>query len=386
MMEICVLNPYFYPYFGGTEKVLLEIYKRLSKKNNITVITSSVGSEPGETTFEGIKILRLKTVQRTLPHLPLPLASMEGLNAAIEKTAADIYHINNRYQYFSSTINTIKNKTSGKLALTIHNSLPKGIDPITDFGGLAYDIFWGRKIMKRADVITAVSKNAMETTVPIKFRKKSYVIFNGIDYKSFMPAMDSGRVAKTRASMGFEKDGILLISNGRLTRQKGHSYLIRAVAELDRIGKPANLFIIGRGPMESRLMELAKNLGIQDKVRISNGIGEEDLPYYYNAADMFVFPSLYEPAGMAMLEALSCGTPTIATEIGGIPEALQNYGEYIKIKDVKSITNAIMKVSSDIWHYRKLAIECRENVIKREHDWDSIAKRYEEAFGQVLGA
>ena len=56
MMEICVLNPYFYPYFGGTEKVLLEIYKRLSKKNNITVITSSVGSEPGETTFEGIKI------------------------------------------------------------------------------------------------------------------------------------------------------------------------------------------------------------------------------------------------------------------------------------------------------------------------------------------
>jgi glycosyltransferase involved in cell wall biosynthesis len=101
---------------------------------------------------------------------------------------------------------------------------------------------------------------------------------------------------------------------------------------------------------------------------------------------MFVFPSLYEPAGMAMLEALSCGTPTIATKIGGIPEALQNYGEYIKIKDAKSIANAIMKVSSDIGHYRKLALECRENVIKKEHDWDLIAKRYEEVFGKALEA
>ncbi|MEM0154355.1 MAG: glycosyltransferase family 4 protein [Methanothrix sp.] len=384
MMEICVLNPYFYPYFGGTEKVLLEIYKRLAKSNNITVITSSIGSKPGEETFENIKILRLKTSQRMLPHLPLPFVSMEGLNAAIEKSAADLYHINNRYQYFKGTINAIK-KTSGKLALTIHNSLPRGIDPVTDIGGLAYDLFWGRKIMHSADVITAVSKNAMETTVPLNLRKKSQVIFNGIDYRLFTPSTDSSRVASIRASMGFG-DGILLISNGRLTAQKGHAYLIRAAAELNRIGKLTNLFIIGRGPMESKLVALAKKLGIPDKFKISHGIEEKDLPYYYNAADMFVFPSLYEPAGMAMLEALSCGTPTIATRVGGIPEALKDYGEYIKIKDVKSITDAIVNVSSDIGHYRKLALECRKDVIEKEHDWDTIAKMYEEAFEQALRA
>ncbi len=385
MMDICVLNPYFYPYFGGTEKVLMEIYRRLSKRNNITVITSSVGSEPGEETIEGIKILRLKTSQRALPHMPLPLASMDGLNAAIEKTGAEIYHVNNRYQYFKSTISTIKEKASGKLALTIHNSLPKGIDHITDFGGLAYDVFWGRKIMHDADVITAVSKSAMETTVPMDFRKKSHVIFNGIDYKLFMPNMEKGRVAGIRASMGFE-DGVLLISNGRLTTQKGHIYLIRAVAELNRMGKPANLFIIGRGPMENKLNALAKKLGIRGRVKISHGISEQDLPYYYNAADIFVFPSLYEPAGMAMLEALACGTPTIATRIGGIPEALQDYGEYIKIKDVKSITDATIKVSSDMQHYKDLALECRKNVIEKEHDWDAIAKKYEDVFGQALRA
>ncbi|MCL4387667.1 glycosyltransferase family 4 protein [Candidatus Marsarchaeota archaeon] len=384
-MDICVLNPYFYPYFGGTEKVLLEIYKRLSKSNNITVITSSVGSEPGEETIEGIRVLRLKTSQRTLPHLPLPLASMEGLNAAIEKTGAEIYHINNRYQYFSSTIRAIKERSSGRIALTIHNSLPKNIDPITDFGGLAYDMFWGRRIMRSADIITAVSKSAMETTVPIAFRKKSKVIFNGIDYRLFMPSTEKSKVEKTRSLMGFD-DGILLISNGRLTTQKGHAYLMRAVAELNRIGKPTNLFLIGRGPMEKKLNMLAKKLGIENRVKISHGISEQDLPYYYNAADIFVFPSLYEPAGMAMLEALSCGTPTIATGIGGIPEALKNYGEYIKIKDVKSITDATIKVFSDMQRYKKLALECRENVIKKEHDWDTIARKYEESFEQTLRA
>ncbi len=380
-MDICVLNPYFYPYFGGTEKVLFEVYRRLAKNNKITVVTSEVGSKPGKETIEGIDIIRLKTKQYALPYLPLPLAEMKGLNEAIEKTEADICHINNRFQYFRSTIKSIKLYRK-KLVLTIHNSLPKGIDPITDFGGLVYDVFWGRSIMASADLITAVSKSALETTVPKRMHSKARVIFNGIDYRLFEPKPNNEKSEMIRRTLEFE-DGIMLISNGRLIGQKGHEYAIRAIRELEKEGILANLLIIGRGPMEKKLKQLAAKLGIGNRVKIINGIAENELPYYYNAADIFVFPSLYEPAGMAMLEALACGIPTIATAIGGIPETLRGYGEYIKVKDYKSIANAVVKVSSNIDTYRKLALDCRANVIMKEHDWDLIAKEYERSFKSI---
>jgi glycosyltransferase involved in cell wall biosynthesis len=384
-MDICVLNPYFYPYFGGTEKVLLEIYTRLAKNNNVTVITSDIGSKPGEETFNGIHIIRLKSRQHNFVRLPLPLTIMDGLNEAITRVDAEIYHINNRYQYFRSTVNTIKKRVGKNLALTIHNSLPVGIDPITDFGGLAYDVIWGRRIMREANIITAVSKNALEITVPKTFQNKSIVIHNGIDYTKFRPAKNEYKTEKIKNFLGFG-EGINIISNGRLTTQKGHKYLINAIMQLKSRGTKANLLIIGRGPLESKLRELVKRLRIENHVRIINGIREEDLPYYYNSSDIFVFPSLYEPAGMAMLEALACGIPTIATKIGGIPETLGEYGEYIKIRDKNDIADKVLKVYSELKRYENLALECREKVIKKQHDWDNIAKEYENAFEQTLRA
>jgi len=382
-MDICVLNPYFYPYNGGTEKVLLEVYKRLAKNHNITVITSSVGSSVGKEEFNGINIVRLKSKQIALPHLPLPLLKMCDLSKELKSAGADIYHINNRYQYFRGTINAIK-KTGGKLAVTIHNSLPIGIDTITDYGGLLYDVFWGRRIMKNADVITAVSKNALDVTVPKKFSDKSFVIPNGIDYSLFKPINEKEKIEGLKKEFGF-KDGVNIITNGRLTKQKGHIYLLKAISELNLNGN-YNLTIIGKGPMEIYTKNMAMKLGIDDKIRIINGIEEEKLPYYYSCSDVFVFPSLYEPAGVALLEALACGIPTIATKIGGIPEVLDGYGEYIKIKDSKVIADAVKKVSSDFEHYKGLSLACRKNIIEKEHDWDIIAKRYEEVFENACRA
>ena len=363
--------------------MLMEVYSRLAKKNNVTIITSSIGSKQGEETINGMRVIRLKSRQHRLVHLPLPLTSMDGLNDAIARVDAEIYHINNRYQYFSGTIGTIKNKLRKRLAMTIHNSLPIGIDPITDFGGLVSDLAWGRRIMKESDLITAVSKNALEVTVPKQLQNKSMVIRAGIDYNLFRPAKNEKKTIEIKESIGFG-EGINIISNGRLTTQKGHRYLIDAVAYLNSKGVKANLLIIGRGPLENKLKELAKRLGTENNIRITNGISEKELPYYYNSADIFAFPSLYEPAGLALLEALSCGIPTIATRIGGIPETLGKYGEYIKIKDKRSMADKILKVYSDIKHYENLALECRDAVIKKQHDWDKIATDYESAFERTL--
>ncbi len=385
-MDICVLNPFFYPYQGGTEKVLLEIYSRIAKRHNVTVLTSKGKGQMERENIYGIDVVRLKSRELKMPHAPLPFMLMEGLNEKIEEVNADIYHINNRYQYFGGTVRTVKRKLGKHLALTIHNSLPVGIDAVTDTCGLAYDKAWGRRIMASADLITGVSKNAVEVTVPKKFMYKTSVVYNGVNSRLFRKRSRSdGGVAGVIDRLGFSS-GHIVLNNGRLTGQKGQIYVLQAVAGLLKKGIDINLVLIGRGPMKSKLAGIARKLGIEKHVRMLEGIEEGELPYYYNAADAFVFPSLYEPAGLAMLEALSSELPTAATHIGGIPEVLRDYGEYILPKDYKSIEDALDRILGNAEEYSTKSAECRSEVVLKNHDWDDISKKYEDLFVESLRA
>src|SRR5208283_4310323 len=86
-LDICVLNPFFYPYKGGTEKVIFEVYSRLAKKHNITVITSAPfnRNRPSKEEISGIQVVRLRTVHARLPVFPLPFLFFDGLKKALVK-------------------------------------------------------------------------------------------------------------------------------------------------------------------------------------------------------------------------------------------------------------------------------------------------------------
>ncbi len=384
-IDICVLNPYFIPYRGGTEKVLHEVYKRLSKRHNITVLTSAVasfgqgfGRALNSTEYiDGIKVVRIKTKQVGIPFSPLPLQLFPAFRSHLQSVNADIYHINNRYQYFPSTIGAIKD-IGAKMALTIHNSLPKGISAADDSLGLLYDITVGRSFMHSADAITAVSKDALEVTVPTADLTKSRVIYNGVD-SSLFRKMKDGEEPVSALKYKFGKGSTLILSNGRLTTQKGQVYLMEAISRLIKDGKDVRLLIIGKGPMYNWLYKYASHLGIADRFEIISGIPEHEMPYYYNAADMFVLPSLYEPAGMALLEAMACGVPSIATRIGGMPEMGRNAVLYANPRDTSSIKNAIEKYMSDSKRARANATR-GISLVKKRNDWNKISKEYEDCF------
>lgn len=385
-IDICVLNPYFIPYRGGTEKVLYEVYKRISKKHNITIITSAVSAfgahgsgRPLQHTeyIDDIKVVRIKTKQISIPFSPLPLQLFPALQSHIQSVNADLYHVNNRYQYFPSTIRTVRDM-GAKLAITIHNSTPKGISVADDYFGLLYDMAIGRKFMHASSAITAVSKNALESTVQPEDIWKSKVIYNGVDHKLFRKISSrDGTVSSLKEKFG--KGSTLILSNGRLTQQKGQAYLIRAVAELIKEGNDVRLLIIGKGPMYNWLYKYASRLKIADRFEIISGIPEEEIPYYYNASDLFVLPSLYEPAGMALIEAMACGVPSIATRVGGMPEMGQDTVSYSKPRDYASIKEAIINCLSDSKNARDRATRAI-SLVKKRNDWDIIAKEYEDCF------
>ncbi len=386
-MDICVLNPFFYPYSGGTERVLLEVYKRLVKNNNITVVSASLNdsSKTRVDHVNGIKVVRVATRYIKIPALPMPFPIMIGLREAINKERAQIYHINNRYLYFQNSINEIR-KVNGKIALTLHDALPRNINAITDNGGYLYDLVWGRKMMEYSDVITAVSSDTVRTTVPENCRKRTFVIYNGVDYKRFKHRARSDRnVRKIAMQLDIENNSINVINNGRLIAQKGQVYIIRAFANIMRNnpGRKFNLVIIGRGYLKDYLMYMAKDLGISKNVKIIGGIEDRDIPYYYNLGDVFVSGSLYEPASIAVMEALASETPVVATRVGGVPEMMKENGLYVKARSISGIEERINETISDKLSARKRAVGGRM-LIKKEHDWNNISKRYEDVFSSVV--
>ncbi|MCL5423862.1 MAG: glycosyltransferase family 4 protein [Candidatus Marsarchaeota archaeon] len=380
-MEISVLNPFFYPYGGGTENVLLEIYRRLAKKHNITIISGSLKNNQ-KTTYDevfGIKIIRLKAHYTNIPGAPLPFLKMEDLNKTILKEHSDIYHINNRYQYFMNNIRTIAS-INKKIVLTIHNSLPKNIDFATDVAALFYDKFEGRKIMHAADAITCVSKYAMDVTIPQIDIQKSSVIYNGIDYNRYKKRNKNDSIVSDIINKN-NLDGFVIFNNGRLVTQKGQIYLIRAFGEF--INKyDAKLLIIGNGPLKNNILHLIKKLGLENKIILTGGLREEVMPYYYNASNMFVLPSLYEPFGMALIESLSSELPTIATKIGGIPEIMQRDGLYIKPNSYIDIYKKMIYAYEQIDIMKKKSEAARKRIIKK-FDWNLISKKYESLFYEL---
>ncbi len=139
------------------------------------------------------------------------------------------------------------------------------------------------------------------------------VLRNGVDLDVFRPFGDR---ASLRADLGV--DAPLLLSVGHLIDRKGHDLVVRA---LDGI-PGAHLAIAGRGPRERALRALVGRLGVSDRVRFLGALPQDELARWYAAADVLVLASSREGWANVLLEAMACGTPVVATDVGGTREAL----------------------------------------------------------------
>jgi glycosyltransferase involved in cell wall biosynthesis len=172
-----------------------------------------------------------------------------------------------------------------------------------------------------------------------RFRAKCHVVPFGISVEKFdLTEATAGRVGELRNG----RPTILFI--GRLVYYKGLEYLLHAMTDL-----PAQLWIIGIGPLEASLKQQAAQLNLQGKVKFLGNVPEEDIPAYYHACDIFALPSVAnsEMFGMVQLEAAACRKPVVATNLPtGVSWVNQHgvTGFLVPPKDAGALAQAIRKL------------------------------------------
>ncbi len=145
-------------------------------------------------------------------------------------------------------------------------------------------------------------------------RERVHVLRNGVDLDLFRPPADR---AAARRALGAQEGPVVLVSVGNLVELKGHDLVIEALASL-----PDHhlLLIVGEGPERPALEALAGRLGVGGRVRFLGRVAHEGLAAIYGAADALILASSREGWPNVLLEAMACGTPVIASRVGGVPE------------------------------------------------------------------
>ena len=177
-------------------------------------------------------------------------------------------------------------------------------------------------------------------------------------------AVDAG----ARAAVGLTAREFVILSVGRLTPQKGHDQLIRAVGMIAERHPEIRVLLAGDGPDRDQLEELAERLGIAAQVRL---LGRVDAPRRLHAAsDLFAFPSRYEGTPLAMLEAMAGGLPVLATRFRGVDEVIEDgrEGLLVDLGDAAGMADAIETLIADRSRLESMAVRSRSTVERFSQD------------------
>lgn len=193
-------------------------------------------------------------------------------------------------------------------------------------------------------------------------------------------AVDVGRfVADTtrdaaRAALGWPRDRFVVFSPRRLVHRVGVDVLLDAMVTARRRHGDLWLAIAGRGPQQAALRQHAARLGLADHVRFLGFVPDDDLVTAYQAADVTVVPSQsLEGFGLVVVESLACGTPVIATPVGGLPEVLAPLAaDLVTPAPHASALATHLSAAVDGGLSLPSRAECRRYAVAR-HDWTSIA-------------
>ena len=256
-----------------------------------------------------------------------------------------------------------------------------------------YRIEGEKRVLKRADrliVATEAEKAQLQWLYKGNLQKMR-VIPPGVDVSHFYPIPRD----EARQFIGIASDQRIVLFVGRIEPLKGIDTLIRAMScmKFQNIGRPVYLAIIGGEPDAnparmtaemSRLQGLCDDLCMGQTVVFLGKRAQDTLPYYYSAAEVLVMPSFYESFGMVALEAMACGTPVIASQVGGLAFLVRDdeTGFHVPEGDPAALCDKLTLLLTD-HDLRARMGECAAEYA-HAYDWRKIAAQIADVYEELV--
>ncbi|MFE1860865.1 glycogen synthase [Streptomyces anandii] len=256
-------------------------------------------------------------------------------------------------------------------------------------GGYALSGWAERTAIEAADAVVAVSAAMREDILgcyPALDPSRVHVVHNGIDTGLYRP--DHGTGALDR--VGLDRDRPYVLFVGRITRQKGVPHLLRAVRDID----PSAQVVLCAGAPDTPEIDREFRDLYEELSRVREGVHwipqmlpRPDVVQLLTHAAVFVCPSVYEPLGIVNLEAMACGTPVVASRVGGIPEVVEDgrTGVLVDVDDdfEPGLARALDRVLGDPEAARRMGEAGRRRAVE-EFGWDAVARRTVRLYGEIL--
>ncbi len=373
-MNILIINYEFPPIGGGGSKASYELAKRLVEMGHgITVLTGLYGGAKRVECIDGVTVRRVPSWRKSIHDCGLRgavsflLTALPALRRLLKTEQFDITHY-----FFSLPTGALALYSQGIGRMPYVVSLRGSDVPQYDLDSATLRWLHPRtrrlthRIWRNASAVTAVS-NGLRDLALQSFPDVSdiRVIHNGVDVDPEPP---------DRLARG---DGPVRINCvARLIARKGIDGLLRAVATLNDLN--VELHIIGTGPAETELRELAASLQLVDRTVFHGYCNRDEVHRLNRDADLFVLPTLSEAFANVILEAMSVALPVVATRVGGIPEAVVDdvTGRLVEPRDTAALAGALRELCADPVRRTTMGQAGYERVCE-QFTWDVNARKFE---------
>jgi glycosyltransferase involved in cell wall biosynthesis len=388
---------------GGAERVLYEESTRLAQKGHaVRVLTRKLPyHEVDVENINGVEEHRYSFQEKLFPFFFKSIMSdcRKAFRSLEENFPFDVINLHQPFSaigVLSSTGSRMVPYVYTCHSLSFEEYISRSPSPANPINWLLHRLqIQARKsiehtVIKRSDQIVALSeytREKLERTYGL-LSPKVRVIPGGVELERFRPSNDKTQI---RARIGLPEDKFILFTVRNLVPRMGLENLISAF-EIVQSGRSDLLLIIGgEGPLKLALKEQTKRCGVEDFVQFAGYIPDEDLPSFYQMADLFILPTTeLEGFGLVTVEALASGLPVLATPVGGTREILAKLGSDYLFDDStpQSIATGIIKALNG-WAmnqavYENISETCRK-VAEQHYSWNNHVSHLEDLFHSIIG-
>jgi teichuronic acid biosynthesis glycosyltransferase TuaC len=381
--RLCIVTHTFLPHVGGIEKVVYEQSKRLLQKNFEPIVVTNRIETPKNYVVDGINVECYESLNTGFRlGIPYSIPTVTSLATFLKAVkSSKIVHAHG-HPYLTSLIAAkLAKRYSKPFVLTQHNTFIE-YDSIFDSIERLNDLAIGKETLKEADKIIAVSNATKDYVLSLGAKpEKVKVLHNGVDLVKFRPL--AGKRDEIRRKLGISKDAVVVLTVRRLVYKNGIDTLIETANIAVKKNLKIIFLVVGKGPDFNNVQLRIEQLGIEKNFRLTGFVKDEDLPFYYNAADFFVLPSKSgEGLPLVALEAMACGLPVIATNVGGIREILmKDYGKLLPPNNPELLAKAILEFSDIDFSSRKKEMRA---IMEEKYSWDKNVERLIEIYEELI--